>query len=196
MNNLVKLVQASGKALVVPAAAIQQGIIRTLEAQEKAKHEKAECFIWLVLDGATQTALIRERLGFILNKAGGASTERVVLDGPGNTRISMPRASFSHAIEGERLLDADGRVVSPERAATMKRLGEKVEEQDVTIVHTHLRSGGGPVAFYALDSAGDIYDAFSAELSEDDGATEYDDDGKPVKAATVETTPAKRRGKG
>ncbi|MBU67646.1 MAG: hypothetical protein CL858_19730, partial [Cupriavidus sp.] len=77
MHNLVKLVQANGKALLVPAAAITGGILRTLESHEQALHDKGATHIWLILDGVAQSAIVRERLGFILNKSGGASGDRV-----------------------------------------------------------------------------------------------------------------------
>lgn len=181
MHNLVKLVQANGKALLVPAAAITGGILRTLEQHEQEAHEKGATQIWLILDGTAQSAVVRERLGFILNKAGGASGDRVTLAGLGETRISMPKAIFAHALEGERV-----------RREGDKPDGKILSKEDATIVHTSLRSHGGPVAFYALDSAADLFDLFSADTSEDDGAVEYDDEGKEVAAADAAPAVKKR----
>lgn len=169
MHNLVKLVQANGKALLVPAAAITGGILRTLESHEQALHDKGATHIWLILDGVAQSAIVRERLGFILNKSGGASGDRVTLSGLGETRISLPKAIFAHAIEGERIRregdNPDGQIIS---------------QEDATIVHTQLRSAIGAVAFYAKDSAADLFDLFNADASDDDGDVEYDDTGKAI----------------
>lgn len=183
MHNLVKLVQASGKALLVPASAITGGILRTLEAHEQALHEKGATQIWLILDGVAQSAIVRERLGFILNKAGGASGERVTLAGLGETRISLPKAIFAHAIEGERV-----------RREGDKPDGKVISKEDATIVHTALRGQSGAIAFYALDSAADLFDLFSSEASDDDGNAEYDDEGKEVVADDAATI-VKKRGK-
>lgn len=181
MHNLVKLVQASGKALLVPAAAITGGILRTLEEHEQAIHEKGATQIWLILDGVAQSAVVRERLGFILNKAGGASGDRVTLAGLGETRISMPKAIFAHALEGERI-----------RREGDKTDGKIISKEDATIVHTNLRSHAGAVAFYALDSVVDLFDLFNAEASEDDGEVEYDDDGKEIARETAAAAKSKR----
>lgn len=181
MHNLVKLVQASGKALLVPAAAVTGGILRTLEAHEQAQHEKGATHLWLILDGVAQSAIVRERLGFILNKAGGASGDRVALKGLGDTKISMPRASFAHAIEGERI-----------RREGDKHDGKILSKDDATIVHTNLRSNNGPVAFYALDTAVDLFDMFNADASEDDGSVEYDDEGQKIGGAAEAPVKARR----
>lgn len=181
MHNLVKLVQANGKALLVPAAAITGGILRTLEAHEQALHDKGATHIWLILDGVAQSAIVRERLGFILNKAGGASGDRVTLSGLGETRISLPKAIFAHALESERV-----------RREGDKADGKIIAKEDATIVHTTLRSHAGQVAFYALDGAADLFDLFSADASEDDGAVEYDDEGNEVVAADATPAPKKR----
>lgn len=192
MHNLVKLVQASGKALVVPADAIKGGVIRTLERSEQEQHPEAACFIWLVLSGVAQSALVRERLGFILNKAGGQSSERVTLDGLGGTKISMPRAIFAHAIEGERIKDGKGDIITPARAAELERAGQAVTREDATTLQTNLHSQAGPVAFLCKDSAADLFDLFSAEVSDDDGSVEYDDDGNEIAAQASKDAPKKR----
>lgn len=181
MQNLVKLVQASGKALLVPAAAVMGGILRTLETHEQEKHEKAATHIWLILDGVAQSAVVRERLGFILNKAGGASGDRVMLTGLGDTKISMPRSAFAHAIECERI-----------RREGDKPDGKIISQEDATIVHTNLRSNAGPVAFYALDSATDLFDMFNADASDDDGTEDYDDEGKPIATKDAPARSTKR----
>lgn len=192
MNNMVKLVQASGKGLLVPADAIQQGILRSLEPCEKAHHDKGETFLWLILNGQAQSAIVRERLGFILNKAGGASSERVVLDGMAGTRISMPRTAFAHAIEGERIVDSKGEIIPSDKIAAAKKAGTAVEE-DATTVFTHLRGASGTVAFYARNSVADLYDLINAEASDDDGSVEYDDEGKPIdQAKDAPVKPTKR----
>lgn len=149
MHNLVKLVQANGKALLLPAHDIS--IIRELEPAERETHKSGASAVWVMLNGVAQSAVVRERFGFILKKAGGASAERVQLRGIGDTRISLPRSAFAHAIEGEREDMVDG---------------EKVKT-DVTIVNTTLRGGGGAVAFHAADTVADIFDLLSSEESDD-----------------------------
>lgn len=182
MHNLVKLVQVSGKALLVPAAAVTGGILRTLEAHEREQFEKASTHLWIVLDGVAQSTFVRERLGFILNKAGGASSDRVTLKGLGDTKISMPRAAFAHAIEGERI-----------RREGDKPDGKILSKEDATIVHTSLRSNAGPVAFYAVDSAIDLFDQFNADASDDDGSEDYGDDGELIDTGTAPAKPARPR---
>lgn len=147
MNNLVKLVQASGKAILLPATDVQ--IIRDLEPAEKEAHPNGATAIWALFNGQAQSAVVRERFGYLLKKVGGASSERIELRGHNATRISMPRQIFANAIEGER----DG--------------------ADSTIVNTHLRGPAGPVAFHAAASATDIFDLLSTDQSDDDGS---DDD--------------------
>ncbi len=183
MHNLVKLVQASGKALVVSADAIAGGILRTLEQHEREKHPEARTFAWIIMSGQAQTALLRESLGFIINKAGGNSGDRVVLKGLGGTKVSMQRAAFVHAIESERILREDE-----------KPNGKEISRDDATIVQTNLQSLNGPVAFFVEESAADLFDIFNADASEDDGSVEYDDDGNEI-VADEPATPAKKRAK-
>ncbi|GEM_PF-1821580 len=182
MHNLVKLVQASGKALVVPASAISGGIVRSLSDREKEANPNGAAFVWLVLDGQAQSALVRERMGFILNKAGGSSSEREVIEGADGERISMPRAAFSYAIESERITDGRGKLVSAETAALKEKRGEELVRSDATVLKTTLRSAIGTVDFFVKDSAADLLDRFTVEVSEDDGSEEYDDDGNLIPA--------------
>ncbi|WP_395391542.1 hypothetical protein WBP07_12850 [Novosphingobium sp. BL-8A] len=177
MHNLVKLVQASGKALLVPADAISSGIVRSLSRKEQDANPKAASFLWVVLNGMAQTALVRERMGFILNKAGGSSSEREVVEGVDGERISMPRAIFSYAIEAERITDARGNLVPLKDVALREKRGEEVIRTDATALHTTLNSPAGPVSFYVKDSAADLFDLFTAEVSEDDDGEEYGEDG-------------------
>lgn len=152
MNNLVKLVQANGKALVVPAGTIT--IVRTLEPAEREKNPEGKCGVWLMLGSSAQHTVVRESFGFIVRKAGGKSGDRVQLTGMGGTRISMPRAAFGHAIESERVEDE--------------------KREDATILQTNLHSNAGPVAFFVKDSAEDLHELLGVDTSDDDGS---DDDG-------------------
>ncbi|WP_375178173.1 hypothetical protein [Sphingobium yanoikuyae] len=181
MHNLVKLVQASGKALVVSADAIAGGILRTLEPHEREKHPEARTFAWIIMSGQAQTALLRESLGFIINKAGGNSGDRVVLKGLGGTKVSMQRAAFVHAIESERILREDD-----------KPTGKEISREDATILQTSLHSQNGPVAFFVEESAADLFDIFNADASDDDGSVEYDDDGNVIVADESAPTAKKR----
>ena len=180
MHNLVKLVQASGKALVVPASAVSAGIVRSLTAKEQETNPKAKSFVWLMLDGQAQSAVVRETMGFILNKAGGGSSEREVIEGADGERISMPRSVFSYAIEAERITDAKGNLVSAQEAAVKEKRGEELIRTDATVLKTSLRWAGGTVDFYVRDSASDLLDRFTVEMSEDDGTVEYDEQGRPI----------------
>jgi hypothetical protein len=183
MHNLVKLVQSSGKAILLPADAIAAGILRTLEPHERKKNPDAKTFAWVIMSGQAQTALLRESLGFILNKAGGNSGDRVVLKGLGGTKVSMQRSAFVHAIESERVLREDD-----------KPNGKEISREDATILQTSLHSPNGPVAFFVEESAADLFDIFNADASDDDGSVEYDDDGNPI-VADEPATPAKKRTK-
>lgn len=183
MHNLVKLVQASGKALVVSADAIAGGILRTLEPHERKNNPEAKTFAWIIMSGQAQTALVRETLGFILNKAGGNSGDRVVLRGLGGTKVSMQRGAFVHAIESERVLREDD-----------KPTGKEISREDATILQTNLHSPNGPVAFFVEESAADLFDIFNADASDDDGSVEYDDDGNEI-VAEDETASRKKRAK-
>ena len=174
MNNMIKLVQASGKGLIVPASSIS--IVRTLEPNEQEQHEKGKSHVWLVLGGVAQTAVVREQFGFILRKAGGDSGQRVQLAGTGGTKISMPRDIFAHAIE----IETPG-------------TGENAEPEDVTVVHTSLHSNAGPVAFYSKESATDLYDMLSTEQSDDDGSDEDENEAKDE--GQVEPTSKPGRGR-
>lgn len=193
MHNLVKLVQASGKALVVPAAAISSGIVRSLSEREREDNPKAASFVWLILDGMAMSALVRERMGFILNKAGGNSTDREVVEGVDGERISMLRGSFSYAIESQRITDARGKVVQPKDAAVLEKRGEQLNRHDATALKTNLRTaGGGVVDFFVKAGASDIFDLFNADASEDDGTEEYGEDGEPVAPGPAKPTAKKR----
>ena len=170
MNNLVKLVQASGKALVLPAETI--AIVRTLEKAEREKHPRCKAGVWLILNGVAQHVMVHESFGFILKKAGGASSGRVQLTGMGGTKVSMPRTAFGHAIESERV----------ERDAQ----GKETAREDATILNTNLHSGAGAVAFYVKESAEDLHDLLSADESDDDGADDEDeDDEEPAEIAAA-----------
>ena len=176
MHNLVKLVQASGKALVIPADAV--AIVRTLEAKEKDKTPEGKSGVWLMLGGMAQHAIVRESYGFILRKAGGSTADRVQLTGMAGTKISMPRSAFAHAIESERVeKDANGKETSRE---------------DATIVNTNLHSNAGPVAFFAQESAEDLHELLNAEASEDDGSLDEDDE---VEEAHEPAKPVRKRAK-
>lgn len=181
MHNLVKLVQASGKALVVSADAIAGGILRTLEPHEREKHPEARTFAWIIMSGQAQTALLRESLGYILNKAGGNSGDRVVLKGLGGTKISMQRSAFVHAIESERVLREGD-----------KPSGKEISREDATILQTNLHGPSGPVAFFVDESAADLFDTFNADASEDDGSVAYDDEGNEI-VTEDEAAPRKKR---
>ncbi|OAH36973.1 hypothetical protein AX777_18210 [Sphingobium yanoikuyae] len=181
MHNLVKLVQASGKALVLPADAVAGGILRTLEPHERKANPEAKTFAWLIMSGQAQTALLRESLGFILNKAGGNSGDRVVLRGLGGTKVSMQRGAFVHAIEGERVLREDD-----------KPDGKEISREDGTILQTNLHGPAGAVAFFVAESAAELFDIFSADVSDDDGSVEYDDDGNVIVADEPATAGKKR----
>ena len=183
MHNLVKLVQSSGKAILLPADAIAAGILRTLEPHERKKNPEAKTFAWVIMSGQAQTALLRESLGFILNKAGGNSGDRVVLKGLGGTKVSMQRSAFVHAIESERVLREDD-----------KPNGKEISREDATILQTNLHSPNGPVAFFVEESAADLFDIFNADASDDDGSAEYDDDGNEI-VAEDETASRKKRAK-
>ncbi len=183
MHNLVKLVQASGKAILLPADAIAGGILRTLEPHERKKNPEAKTFAWVIMSGQAQTALLRESLGFILNKAGGNSGDRVTLKGLGGTKISMQRAVFVHAIESERVLREDE-----------KPNGKEISREDATILQTSLHGPAGQVAFFVDESAGDLFDIFNAEASEDDGSVEYDDEGNEIEQDKA-AAPTRRRAK-
>nr|WP_086491372.1 hypothetical protein [Novosphingobium panipatense] len=172
MNNIVKLVQATGKALLLPADAIT--IVRTLKDDEREKYPHGKSGVWLNIGGLTQHAIVRETFGFILTKAGGASSERVLLAGTGGTKISMPRGVFSHAMEGE----------------------EKTKEgtEDATVVTTSLQGPQGPVAFFIKDSAEELLDMLSTDASDDDGRYDESGDG-PEFSVSLEprSTPVRRR---
>ncbi|MEA3543243.1 MAG: hypothetical protein U9R77_14145 [Pseudomonadota bacterium] len=183
MHNLVKLVQASGKALLLPADAIAGGILRTLEPHERKANPEAKTFAWVIMSGQAQTALLRESLGYILNKAGGNSGDRVTLKGLGGTKVSMQRAAFVHAIESERVLREGD-----------KPDGKEISRDDATIVQTSLHSMSGPVAFFVDESASDLFDIFSAEASEDDGSIEYDDEGNEIEQEQT-AAPQRKRAK-
>jgi hypothetical protein len=185
MNNIVKLVQASGKAIVIPATAI--AIVRTLEPAEKDKTPNGRSGVWLILGGVAQHAVVRESFGFILRKAGGNSGERIQIAGMGDTKISMPRDAFAHAIEGERITDAKGNIVAPQNVKN----GEEVLREDATTIQTTLHGNGGPVAFFVKETAADLHEMLNTDVSEDDSAEDEDD------APEAEVKPAKpSRGKG
>lgn len=190
MHNLVKLVQANGKALVVPAGAISAGIVRSLSTKEKEDAPAASAFVWLILDGIAQSVLVRERMGFILNKAGGSGAEREVLEGVDGERISMPRSAFGYAIESERTTDAQGRIVLHKDAAVLEKRGDVLTKVDATVLKTSLRSHGGVVDFFVKAKAADLYDLFKVDLSEDDGSVEYDETGKEI---VGEDAPARKK---
>lgn len=169
MHNLVRLVQGNGKAIVLPGPDIV--IVRTLEPGFKKKFPEARSGVWLRLNGQMQHVVARESMGFLLNKAGGSSVERILLNGPEGTRISMPREAFATAVEGVR---------------TKNAVGEAIPEEDVTVVNTNL-SG---VSFHVSDSAEHIYDLLATDASEDDGS--YDENGDPITRAAAESAkPAK-----
>lgn len=172
MHNLVKLVQATGKALLLPADAIT--IVRTLKDEEREKFPHGKSGVWLNIGGLTQHAIVRETFGFILTKAGGASSERVQLAGTGGTKISMPRSVFNHAMEGE------------EQA--------KDGKEDATIVTTSLHGPKGAVAFYIKDSAEELLDMLSTDVSDDDGRYDEGSNG-PESGVSLEpgSTPVRRR---
>ena len=182
MHNLVKLVQASGKGILVPAPAIASGIVRSLTPREQEANPKGASFVWLVLDGVAQSAIVRERMGFILNKAGGASSEREKVIGCDGEQISMPRSIFAFAIESERVTDAAGKLLSAQDAAAKEKRGETVVRTDATILRTSLRSAAGGVDFFVKTSAADLFDQFTSDVSEDNGEEEYDDDGNLIVA--------------
>lgn len=185
MQNLVKLVQANGKALLLPAHDIS--IVRELEPQEKEKHPNGASAVWVLLNGTAQSAVVRERFGFILKKAGGNSAERVQLRGLGDTRISMPRSAFANALEGERITNGNGDLITPAQETAAKKAGEEVHREDVTTVNTNLRGGSGVVAFHAADSVADIFDLLSTEESDDQG-----DDEDESESAETSKAPKKR----
>ena len=172
MNNIVKLVQATGKALLLPADAIT--IVRTLKDEEREKFPHGKSGVWLNIGGLTQHAIVRETFGFILTKAGGASSERVQLAGTGGTKISMPRGVFQHAMEAEEVTK-DGK-------------------EDATIVTTSLNGPKGAVAFYIKDTAEELLDMLSTDASDDDGRYDEASDG-PEFSVSLEprSTPARRR---
>lgn len=160
MHNFVKLVQANGKGLMIPAEAIT--IVRTLDAKEKEKNPAGKSGVWLSLNGVCQHAMVRESFGFILRKAGGSSADRIQLTGMGGTKLSMPRGAFAHAIESERV-EKDAK-------------GNETEREDATIVNTHLHGNAGAVAFFVKETSEELYDMLNAEVSEDDGSDDEDDD--------------------
>ncbi len=169
MNNLVKLVQTSGKAIVLPADAIK--IVRTLEKAEREKHPKCKSGVWLVLEGRAQHAIVHESFGFILRKAGGPSSNRVQLSGMGSTKVSMPRDIFSHAIESERVEKDDK--------------GKETLREDATILHTNLQSAGGPVAFFVQEPAADLFDLMQADVSDDTGEDDEEEEADEAEADLV-----------
>jgi len=153
MNNLVKVVQASGKAILLPAPDIV--VIREVEPGEAEKLPAAKCGLWIRLNGSVQHTYVRERYGFLLRLAGGASSERVELRGMAGTRLSMPRALFANAIEGNRTRDP---------------AGNPVAEEDATLVNTSIPG----VNFHVMDSVEDILDLMGADVSDDDGQDEVE----------------------
>lgn len=180
MHNLVKLVQPTGKALVIPAQAITGGIVRSLTAKEREDAPEAAAFLWIILDGVAMSVLVRERMGFILNKAGGSGADREVLEGVDGERISMPRGAFAYAIESERITDAQGLIVLQRDVPVLEKRGEVVNRIDATLLKTTLRSSAGIVDFFVKSSAADLFDTFSADLSGDDGSRDYDDAGNEL----------------
>lgn len=106
MHNLVKLVQASGKASWCPPRRSPAASSGHSPRASRKRTPKGAAFVWLVRDGVAQSAIVRERMGYILSKAGGASSERERVTGADGEQISLPRSIFAFAIECERVTDA------------------------------------------------------------------------------------------
>jgi hypothetical protein len=193
MHNLVKLVQASGKSILVPGSAIASGIVRSLSLKEKEAHPAGSALVWLILDGQAQSAIVRERMGFVLAKGGGPSSEREIVEGLDGERISIPRSAFAFAMESERITDAKGAIVQGAEVAVREKRGEELIRMDGTVLKTSLRSAAGVVDFFVKDSADDLLDRFNVEVSEDDGTEEYDDEGNLIVAdEPAPVSPARR----
>lgn len=193
MHNHVKLVQASGKGIIVPGSAITSGIVRSLTPKEKEAHPAGNALVWLILDGQAQSAIVRERMGFVLAKAGGLSSEREVVDGLDGERISIPRSAFAFAMESERITDARGAIVQSRDVPVREKRGDELTRTDGTILKTTLRSAVGVVDFFVKNSADDLLDRFNVEVSEDDGTEEYDEEGNLIEAdVPAPVSPARR----
>ena len=82
-------------------------------------------------------------------------------------------------------------MVSAKDAVVREKRGEEVTRTDATILKTTLRHNAGGVDFFVKESVEDLLDRFDADVSEDTGGEEYDDDGNLVVAE--EPKPAKPR---
>lgn len=157
MNNHVKLIQASGRAMMVPASDV--AIIRTIDATEKEAQPAAKSAVFVLIGGVAQHVMVRESFGWIMRKAGGNSGERITVAGPGETKVSIPRAAIVTAIE-EPDINNDNR--------------------DITVISTSYHGPQGVVRILSVDSVESIMDDMGADVSDEEAEEDAGESEQPA----------------